>query len=1450
MDDFEYSVHISERDWDCFFQECEECDLLPPVLAGLDESGMSDIDDLSCHLSHRTSRQGRDVAQPDPDVIDGPPDCKGSPVEMYLDTYGLRSPDYILSGSEDDFHIESVNRFFEQLRNVNSAEQSPRNHQTAKGNVRRTQENLCNNGIDDDEYPPISQLSNGPLGVKKDQDAFGSNDVKPKSKTDPRHLAKCTGIQSNTAATDWYTRSTELVISEEDQPANPQKSHVWKEYDRRDTSHNNLTTETKVQPVKLGSSDTATVLSSDLVTCSDGIDGMRGDDMYGQPGFRRNAEQREPLPGQGLSPCSTLRRKKRRKKRLSIEPVEPEHNIESQFHGNHSESDEDRHARKAEVDQEARLSGDFGTVKMADKCSGPKFLTLRPVIDSFSDHLPGQTNSRTWKDSISVPRELSAAGNQADSIDLPETHTGAFHSNKMEPRRRSTDMSSGRCCEKPLSLVQLVLENSCNSAERPMSANVNEQMKIATLPVNNRVSTQDESDKVTGNLQQNSTKALYTKKSDQVTVPHTPLETLGSSSENGPKIVHSPVEAQRKTDLPLSLNGVLKAGGGNSHSSAPLAQINNSALDLGKVIPLDYSAFSAISQNGIGPKHTHNTDDLRKIYDSFSDFGLKRNEILNQLGSTCDIDNSLDAPKPSTDATAISDGYSIKNANTLECVHPREKVPQKPTNKDSPARNDTVSQMMPLDVEGLQAQTTLIDNNNKPCAPPAHLNDPTTAECPAALGKTTSDKQMQMKEESAVETDLRPDNTRSKQIIPYPAETDPKDTAPRNGPLTKGTHTKEHGMPQIYGDEQSRRSYQPVAKTDSNVSSHDKSLCELSKASRTDRNAVVYPCTNALSNTDNDTHSNMMIATKPATECNEAGNNEIQRYPAISNALVKEPCKAVSVKPTPSGEVYRPDTDEDRNTHPTPLPEEESEAAVSEKKDIEAATSDPSPVFAMSSFWNEMEKLTINDILRLRLVSQAQHPSILAPPDDDGSFAEASHARDSGYFTHVDDSRPDRSSGDMSTMSDFDEDPSSPLQEVPKEGGDEASANRCDIVWVNDDPDSVLATAEADDVVVLSTETAIPQSRFAEQQYFRKMYKNISVQNLRALENQPLRQILRNASVQSLRSLDGDDDPPDPFYHINTSAHFSDDESVADGHGFSLSEMIEYLFCDDDTKSTVSETENLPSYHIDGTSVSENYDHFFSEFEAANLFFPTSEGSAGSYSGEKLPIFCSRSGNQTHQFPELYDHFFPDSPTQSDEDEEEREHSPPIRVVSRYDCKGAALPHCTQTVTSASNSKSTVFWTSPLSLRRVRRTSPALPSYEPYSWSLAPTNNAKKTGIRTIQPINVMGYEDQGSFPDPLLCDLESRIFRKLAEQKMQFPEVQTADPRIDAPLVPLRQSDMCLVCIAFASWVLKSASPQGADTWKAVLLANISALSAIRYLRRYVRDEAAGAKPLRQIQS
>lgn len=43
-----------------------------------------------------------------------------------------------------------------------------------------------------------------------------------------------------------------------------------------------------------------------------------------------------------------------------------------------------------------------------------------------------------------------------------------------------------------------------------------------------------------------------------------------------------------------------------------------------------------------------------------------------------------------------------------------------------------------------------------------------------------------------------------------------------------------------------------------------------------------------------------------------------------------------------------------------------------------------------------------------------------------------------------------------------------------------------------------------------------------------------------------------------------------------------------------------------------------------------------------------------------------------------------------------------------------------------------------------------------------------------------------------------------------------TVSEGLDASFLPLRQSDMCLVCIAFASWVLKTANPQAGDAWKA----------------------------------
>ncbi|KAJ1145057.1 hypothetical protein NDU88_011349 [Pleurodeles waltl] len=51
-------------------------------------------------------------------------------------------------------------------------------------------------------------------------------------------------------------------------------------------------------------------------------------------------------------------------------------------------------------------------------------------------------------------------------------------------------------------------------------------------------------------------------------------------------------------------------------------------------------------------------------------------------------------------------------------------------------------------------------------------------------------------------------------------------------------------------------------------------------------------------------------------------------------------------------------------------------------------------------------------------------------------------------------------------------------------------------------------------------------------------------------------------------------------------------------------------------------------------------------------------------------------------------------------------------------------------------------------------------------------------------------------------------------------------------------QGDMCLVFLAFATWAVKTTDLQAPDAWKTALLANLGAVTAIRYLRRRARGE------------
>lgn len=100
------------------------------------------------------------------------------------------------------------------------------------------------------------------------------------------------------------------------------------------------------------------------------------------------------------------------------------------------------------------------------------------------------------------------------------------------------------------------------------------------------------------------------------------------------------------------------------------------------------------------------------------------------------------------------------------------------------------------------------------------------------------------------------------------------------------------------------------------------------------------------------------------------------------------------------------------------------------------ATGNTQPVYAISAFWDEMEKLTINDILQLRMgrspapreTQETSMPNDFSNPSSldetvdslcSGGLTDPDTA-DSDYFTQADESKPDRSSCEFST-SDFEE---------------------------------------------------------------------------------------------------------------------------------------------------------------------------------------------------------------------------------------------------------------------------------------------------------------------------------------------------------------------------------------------------------------------------------------------
>lgn len=1254
MDDFEYSLHISDQDWDTFFQECEGCNLHSAGLASREDSGMSDIDEIGSHFLDVTRLS--DTASTEPDLqIDGPPDCEGSPVDNYLSKYGIRSPEQVLSGSEEDLHLQTVNLFFEQLKSVTVNEQPLEQSHVENFGSEKTGhlESLIDK--QDIQYVVICPSGRNEASPKGEISRQGEAGTWGSTALEKAIMPTCTYAQVN--ASDSSERET--VIGGESLSSQLITVGVKQEQEKRRcdlSAQLKLKPETK-PPDKEKMPPMVTVNRIDMT-----VSNPKGNIARLEIGSSSDSKD-SPV---GQIPVSPSRRKRRKKKRMSMEAGETSSGYD-QIRVHQSESEEERFVQREEMNNLPT------NVKKTEQPSLPGI-----KISSIFH------NSENLQQSFTVGSEAPAGLKCSKSLPVSFTTFGL----DTKPQARQTSICS---ISKSMNEMSLVNSGQLKAESGPKSilAQVDKVLIVQESEIGLNITQSDSA------IQLRDTDCLPTQN-----------RTNMRESISEPVSDNSPAGCQRKSLLSPNISSA-------ADSTEPLS--------------------SSVSFNLTEDTHK----DVSSLGNEIDCCAFKSEQNSTSRWSTMRISDAQQSSLSLTEE--IDELESCSDENTLKRL-----------SQDASQKEKAVTC-----VDILESQTFKVSMGS----PLNERNSET--ECHMTKGAVVS---AFMVNGSLIKLDNSTEESEGK-----------KDKSiNEDGNLYHAVEDKNNGE-DLLND--------LAARSSEHICAHKEEI---------------------------------LILNEDSTQ----------------NALADV------------AEIPPPTAAESQDTFSCP-PESESVSINTENNVLDTPDQIPSHVFAISSFWNEMEKLTINDILRLRMIGSAQHPNVLTQPDD-RSVADTTDAADSGYFTQPDDSKPERLSGDMSFISDLDEDLAQLQTQYSIKQDDESCgfpSRSCSVLWENDSDPAIVG----EDMVYISSETALPEHLYAAdaQECFRKMCKNISVQNLQALDAQPIRQMLRNASLHSIHS-----EADDPFYHVNTSypTCLSDDEDVESG-GITFSEIIQYFLGDDEPERCASRADNnaTASYlEESGTSVPEMYDHFFSEFDLGSFFNPFEDESGGK--DQMVPIFsCSVVANRNLQFPEAYDYLFPDSPVHSDEDDEND--NSPIRVVSRYDQKSSnhysvASTDMYEHFYPEDTFQSDLLWANPFSLRRVRRTDPAVP--EENSWALTPVKQRFHKGI---QSITVIGPDDK-PFPDSLYFNLENRIFQQLAEQQKKCMEMQTvvADPRLDAPFLPLKQADMCLVCIAFASWVLKSASP-GADTWKAALLANISALSAIRYLRRHKRGEASGKTPLRQIE-
>ncbi|XP_019118010.2 uncharacterized protein perm1b [Larimichthys crocea] len=501
------------------------------------------------------------------------------------------------------------------------------------------------------------------------------------------------------------------------------------------------------------------------------------------------------------------------------------------------------------------------------------------------------------------------------------------------------------------------------------------------------------------------------------------------------------------------------------------------------------------------------------------------------------------------------------------------------------------------------------------------------------------------------------------------------------------------------------------------------------------------------------------------------------------------------------------------------------------------------PVFAISAFWDEMEKLTINDILQLRVgrstpprdMQETARPNVDDFPRNESSLVDTGEynssdgglmdtdTTDSDYFTQTDESKPDRSSCDFSS-SDFEEEYWQFLGTSRNSSPDPQSKNQ-----QRTKDSCFFAREEEDSTGSEGKETPVPSEDFAGEGFEdqdsnglissdlawpRRITKSKSVRNIRDLNTEDLssRLLLGNDENSPLLSSC-------PSLEENLVLKSSDSlETLIPAHFLSNTDILDehtqitfpdVFFTEDKVKT---DSRCITVYDPEDISVAPMFDYTVCAFRDETSFSSLSESQC---SEEKpIPIFsCCHPTVRELTIPNPGYVFLSAGC-------KERGEISPIKVVSR-----SLIQDISYRTSAASGFHS---WKSFLSIRKIRfQDKGSIWCSESGAWVFPA--EAEKITIKTADPPITAVIEGT-------VCSTPSQLCRELAMQQRILETIQTT--RREGIFSTLKQSDMCLVCIAFASWVLRSSDPEAADTWKAALLANVSALSAIQYLRQYVKKK------------